>query len=80
MPVVLTELPLSVRVAAFKVTLAKAAVLPNAPFNTRLPPPLLFSERARAVPSLLILLWVVITADALEASNAALLPKVMAPV
>ena len=80
LPVVLTELPFKVIAVAFSVRSVKAAVLPNAPFNTRLPPPLLFSVSPRAVPSLLMVLWVVMTADALDASNVALAPKVMAPV
>ena len=64
----------------FKVRLAKAAVLPTASFNTKLPPPLLFKESPREELSLLIVLWVVMTAEALAACNAALAPKVMAPV
>ena len=80
MPVVLSEPPFKVIAVAFNVSLAKAAELPTAPFTTRLPPPLLFNERPRAVPSLLMVLCVVITADALEASSVALAPKVMAPV
>ena len=73
-------LPFKVMAVAFNVRLAKAAVLPTAPLTVRLPPPLLFNVSPRAVPSLLMVLWVVMTADALAASSVALAPNVMAPV
>ena len=64
---------------ALTVMLANAAVLPTAPLNTTLPPPLLLSVSPRAVLSLLMLPLAVMTAVLFVASTMASLPKVIAP-
>jgi hypothetical protein len=78
--VVLTPLPFKAMALALTVKLLRSALLPRAPSKATLPPPLAFTVKARAVPSLLMVLPVRIRAVLPEASKVASTPKVMAPV
>ena len=80
LPVVLTLLPFKAMELALTVKLLRSAVLPRAlPTTTLLVAPVALRVKARAVPSMLTVLVVVMTALLPLVSTVASDPKVMAP-